>query len=986
MTDDRAVVDPAAIDRLLDMTGGDPEFLRELITTYVEDGAAQLGAMRDAVSHGDAEALVRPAHSLKSNSASMGADHLAMLCRGLETDARVGRLDDAAERVAEASAEFELVRAALDALAAELMSAGGRVLVVDDERLNRTVLRAALTKQGHEVVEAVDGREALDRLAEGPIDVVLLDIVMPVMDGYATLAAIKADPDLGHIPVIIISGVDDIASVVRCIEMGATDYLPKPFQPAILQARLDSSLAAKRLRDLELEYLEQVSRVTGAAAALETGDADLGDLASVAARDDALGVLARRFESMAREVLAREAACASRCANCASRSTTLARPSRSPRSPKRTSSATSAAGRPTATDHPRRRADRDDPATHDPSRRVTTHGLTRYAPSLRSIWRRRWSARTAARRTVPGASSARNAPPRWHSPARPAAPSTSRARSSAANAPSRCRPAGRRQSTERPPSRRPPVSERRLVSILFADLVGFTTLAEGKDAEDTRELLSAYFDLSRDVIGRYGGTIEKFIGDAVMAVWGAPVAHEDDAERAVRAALDLVDEVRTLGPTIQARAGVLTGEAAVTLGATNQGMVAGDLVNTASRLQSAAAPGTVLVGEATHRAASNAIAFEEAGEQTLKGKTSPVPAWRALRVVAELGGRNRSETLEAPFVGRDDELRLLKDLFHATGRERRARLVSVIGPAGIGKSRLGWEFSKYTDGVVDTTYWHVGRSPAYGEGISFWALGEMVRRRAGLFETDDETTTRLKIAETLVEYVPDEADRRWIEPALLTLLGVETSAGGSEQLFAAWRTFFERIADQGTVAMVFEDFHYADSGLIDFVDHLLEWSRSVPIFVITLSRPELLERRADWGAGKRNFTSLYLEPLDPGAMRELLAGLVPGLPSLRRRGHRRPRGRHPAVCGRDGPDARRRGTPDHRRRHLSTGRRPDQPGGPGNADRAHRQPPRRPRSGRSDARLGRRRHRPELHAGRTRRRVRDRRGRARAATARARPP
>jgi len=187
------------------------------------------------------------------------------------------------------------------------MAAGGRVLVVDDERLNRTVLRAALAKQGHDVVEAVDGREALDRLAEAPIDVVLLDIMMPVMDGYATLAAIKADPELARIPVIIISGVDDVASVVRCIEMGATDYLPKPFQPAILQARLDASLASKRLRDLELEYLEQVSRVTGAAAALEAGAADLGDLASVAARDDALGVLARRFESMAREVQAREA-------------------------------------------------------------------------------------------------------------------------------------------------------------------------------------------------------------------------------------------------------------------------------------------------------------------------------------------------------------------------------------------------------------------------------------------------------------------------------------------------------------------------------------------------------------------------------------------------------------------------------------------------------------------------------------------------------
>jgi len=181
------------------------------------------------------------------------------------------------------------------------------VLVVDDERLNRSILRAALGKEGHDVVEAADGREALDRLAEGGADVVLLDIVMPVMDGYETLAAIKADPDLAHVPVIIISGVDQVDSVVRCIEMGATDYLTKPFQPAILKARLDASLAAKRLRDLELEYLEQVSRVTGAAAALEAGNEDLEDLAAVATRDDALGVLARRFESMAREVLAREA-------------------------------------------------------------------------------------------------------------------------------------------------------------------------------------------------------------------------------------------------------------------------------------------------------------------------------------------------------------------------------------------------------------------------------------------------------------------------------------------------------------------------------------------------------------------------------------------------------------------------------------------------------------------------------------------------------
>jgi tetratricopeptide (TPR) repeat protein len=288
--------------------------------------------------------------------------------------------------------------------------------------------------------------------------------------------------------------------------------------------------------------------------------------------------------------------------------------------------------------------------------------------------------------------------------------------------------------------------------------------------------------------------------------------------------------------------------------------------------------GVVLVGEATQRAAARAIAFEPAGEQLLKGKATPVPAWRAVRVVAERGGRNRAEALEAPFVGRDDELRLLKDLFHATGREGRARLVSVIGPAGIGKTRLAWEFLKYLDGLVETVWYHDGRSPAYGDGISFWALGEMVRRRAELLEGDDEATTRRKIAALLAEHVPDQEERRWIEPALLTLLGVGSGVG-SDQLFGAWRTFFERLAASAPVVLVFEDFHFADSGLLDFVDHVMEWSRNVPIYVVTLARPELLEKRSDWGAGKRNFTSLYLEPLPESAMRELLKGLVPGLPA-----------------------------------------------------------------------------------------------------------
>ncbi len=346
-----------------------------------------------------------------------------------------------------------------------------------------------------------------------------------------------------------------------------------------------------------------------------------------------------------------------------------------------------------------------------------------------------------------------------------------------------------------------PTSERRLVSVLFADLVGFTAISESRDAEDVRELLNGYFETCREVVERYGGAVEKFIGDAVMAVWGAPVAREDDAERAVRAALDLVDAVVRLReeagvPGLALRAGVLTGEAAVTLGATGMGMVAGDMVNTASRLQSVAPPGTVLVGEATRRAASDAITFEPAGEQLLKGKEAPVPAFRALRVVAKRGGVGRSERLEPPFVGRDSELRLIKDFFHATARDRGVRLVSVMGQAGIGKSRLAWEFHKYLDGLTELAYWHQGRSPSYGDGVSFWALGEMVRMRAGIGEGDDAETTRARLSETLHQFVPDAAERQSLEGPLLQLLGVADAHGRERsELFSAWRTFFERLAE-----------------------------------------------------------------------------------------------------------------------------------------------------------------------------------------------
>ncbi|MDQ4035522.1 MAG: AAA family ATPase [Chloroflexota bacterium] len=431
-----------------------------------------------------------------------------------------------------------------------------------------------------------------------------------------------------------------------------------------------------------------------------------------------------------------------------------------------------------------------------------------------------------------------------------------------------------------------PVAERRLVSVLFADLVGFTGLSDQRDPEQVRDLLGRYFETSRERIERYGGTVEKFIGDAVMAVWGTPVAHEDDAERAVRAALELIDAVAALGPEVddgapplRVRAAVVTGEAAVTLGAVGQGMVAGDLVNTASRLQGAAAPGQVLVGEGTERAASSAIVFEPVPDQALRGKALPVPAWQAVRVVAGRRGVGRSAQMEPPFVGRDDEFRLLKDLLHATAREHRARLISVTGVAGIGKSRLAWELEKYIDGVVETIYWHQGRSPAYGEGVTFWALGEMVRQRARIAESDGPDESRGKLRATLEDYVDDGEERAWMEGRLAALLGLEpTPPGERDELFAAWRRLFERISERGPVALVFEELQWADEGLLDFIEALLEWSRTRPIYVLTLARPELLDRRPSWGAGQRSFTSIHLEPLDAEAMELLLVGLVPGIP------------------------------------------------------------------------------------------------------------
>jgi class 3 adenylate cyclase/tetratricopeptide (TPR) repeat protein len=422
------------------------------------------------------------------------------------------------------------------------------------------------------------------------------------------------------------------------------------------------------------------------------------------------------------------------------------------------------------------------------------------------------------------------------------------------------------------------VAERRLVTVLFADLVGFTALSEHRDPEEVRDLLSQYFDRCRTLIERYGGTIEKFIGDAVMAVWGTPVAREDDAERAVRSALALTQAVSLLGeemgmPDLRVRAGVLTGQAAVEMGAEGEGMVLGDTVNTASRLQSIAGPGTVLVDDVTRRASEAAIAYEDAGLHEVKGREQPVHAFRALRVVAGAGGIRRGAGLEAPFVARERELQLIVESFEATADDGRARLVSVVGEAGFGKSRLHWEFFKYVDGIKKTVRWHQGRCLSYGEGVAYWALAEMVRARAGIVEEEEASAARQKLHDAVEAFVPDERERRLIEPRLAHLLGFEQrSAPDRADLFSGWRLFFERIAETEPVVLVFEDLQWADSGLLDFIDYLLEWSAEFPLFILAFGRPELMQARPAWAP------SITLEPLDDEAMAELLGGLVPGLP------------------------------------------------------------------------------------------------------------
>jgi class 3 adenylate cyclase/tetratricopeptide (TPR) repeat protein len=432
----------------------------------------------------------------------------------------------------------------------------------------------------------------------------------------------------------------------------------------------------------------------------------------------------------------------------------------------------------------------------------------------------------------------------------------------------------------------PAREERKVVTVLFCDLVGFTSRAERLDPEDVRRVLSPFYARLRAELERFGGTVEKFIGDAVMALFGAPVAHEDDPERAVRAALAIRDAVAGLneenpGLDLQVRIAVNTGEAMIALGARpseGEGMAAGDVVNTAARMQSAAPVGGILVGEATYRATRQAIEYREAEPMVAKGKAEPVPVWEALAArwrfgvdVAQLGG--------SELVGRGEELDLLRDALNRSRRERASQLVTLVGEPGIGKSRLVYELFKHVEaepGLI--TYWRQGRSLPYGDGVTFWALAEMAKSHAGILETDSAEAADAKLRDAVAEVIADQVDVDWALGHLRPLVGLagdlELTAESRAEIFAAWRKFFEAIAEKRPLVLVFEDLQWADEGLLDFVDHLVEWASGVPLLCVCTARPELLERRPDWGGGKRNASTVSLSPLSHEETARLVHSLL----------------------------------------------------------------------------------------------------------------
>jgi class 3 adenylate cyclase len=420
--------------------------------------------------------------------------------------------------------------------------------------------------------------------------------------------------------------------------------------------------------------------------------------------------------------------------------------------------------------------------------------------------------------------------------------------------------------------------ERKTVSVLFCDLVGFTAASEAADPEDVRARIRPYHASVRHELERYGGTVEKFIGDAVMAVFGAPVAHEDDPERAVRAGLRIIEAIAELNERepelrLQVRVGINTGPAVVALEARperGEGIVAGDVVNTAARIQSAAPVNEVAVSEETFRQTERVFTFEPLAPVEAKGKSAPIRLYRAVEARARFGA-DLIRTQETLFVGRDVEKTLLQGLFDRCARDSTVALVTLVGEPGVGKSRLCAELSRYVDERPELIRWRQGRCLPYGEGITFWALGELVKSHAGVFESDSPEAAAAKLDDVL----PDIEEREWLRARLLPLLGVDSGQSESrEESFAAWRRFVESIASDGPAVVVIEDLHWADPPLLEFLSHFAEWAEGVPLLLLCTARPELFEKHGSWSARTRNAHTINLSPLSELETGELVHGLL----------------------------------------------------------------------------------------------------------------
>ncbi len=414
--------------------------------------------------------------------------------------------------------------------------------------------------------------------------------------------------------------------------------------------------------------------------------------------------------------------------------------------------------------------------------------------------------------------------------------------------------------------------ERKVVTVLFADIVGSTETGSEQDPEEFGAAIRPQLARMREALERHGGTIEKYIGDSVVAVFGAPVTHEDDPERAVRAGLAIVDALGT-----SARVAVNTGEAVVVMGARAERgdeIVLGDVVNTAYRIEEATPDGSVFVGEATFRVTRDAIEYGERRLIEAKGKRDPVPVWEALKPRSTVPAASERAP-QAPLVGRKEELTLILNTLARSKRNQTVQLVTLVGVPGIGKSRLVWELQQALEEASDLVTWHRGRCLPYGEGVAYWALDEIVKSEAGILETDDAAAADEKLRRSVRELVSDPSEAAWVEEHLRPLLGLGSATAGEtrDEAFSAWRRFIEALAERAPLVLVFEDLHWADEGLLDFIEHVADWSRDAPLLVLCTARPDLHERRDGWG-GHGNALTITLSPLTGEETAQLVSLLL----------------------------------------------------------------------------------------------------------------